>query len=138
MKNIPDWFYRVSAKALILNDEKKFLLVREEKWWELSWWWLEYWENPQECIKRELMEEMWINVKYVKDTPSYFITVQKPNWIRISNIIYETEIDINDIQNFKPSNECLEARFFNREEAENENLFHNVKEFIKQFDPLSH
>ena len=132
MEQIPNWFYRISAKALILDENKNFLLVREEKWWELPWWWLEYWESPQEWIKRELMEEMWINVKSVKDTPSYFVTLQKSNWVRIGNIIYEVQVDANKIFNFKASDECLEVRFFDIDEAKNEKLFPNVKEFIKE------
>ena len=138
MEQIPNWFYRISAKALILNEDKKFLLVREEKWRELPWGWLEYWETPQECIKRELMEEMWINVKNVKDMPSYFITVQKSNWVRIANIIYETRIDVDGIQNFKSSDECLEVRFFDVNKAQNEKLFPNVMEFLKHFNPSDH
>ena len=138
MDNIPNWFYRVSAKALILNDEKKFLLVREERWWELPWWWLEYWETPQECIKRELVEEMWINVIDVKVNPSYFITVKKDNWVWIANAIYEAQINIDELSNFKPSDECLEARFFDINETQNEKLFPNVREFLKWFNPLNH
>ncbi len=38
MSEIPNWFYRTSIKALILDENKKFLLTREEKWWELPWW----------------------------------------------------------------------------------------------------
>lgn len=138
MDNIPNWFYRVSAKALILNDEKKFLLVREERWWELPWWWLEYWETPQECIKRELVEEMWINVIDVKVNPSYFITVKKDNWVWIANAIYEAQINIDELSNFKPSDEYLEARFFDINETQNEKLFPNVREFLKWFNPLNH
>ena len=81
---------------------------------------------------------MWINVIGVKDEPSYFVTVQKPNWVRIGNIIYEAQININEIYNFKPSDECLEVRFFNIDEAQNEKLFPNVMEFIKHFNPLNH
>lgn len=138
MDQIPNWFYRISAKALILNEDKKFLLVREEKWWELPWWWLEYLETPQEWVKRELHEEMWINVVSVKESPSYFITIKKDNWVWIANVIYETQVDIDEIFNFKPSNECLEVRFFDVNEAQNEKLFPNVREFIKYFNPLNH
>ena len=138
MEQIPNWFYRVSAKALILDENKKFLLVREEKWWELPWWWLEYWETPQEWIKRELYEEMGINVISIKDSPSYFITTKKDNWVWIANIIYETKVNVDEIFNFKPSDECLEVRFFNIDEAKNEKLFPNVMEFIKHFNPLNH
>ena len=133
MSEIPNWFYRTSIKALILDENKKFLLTREEKWWELPWWWLEYWETPQECIKRELNEEVWINVIWVNENPSYFITAQKANWIWISNVIYETQINMDEIKNFKPSDECLEIKFFNKEEAKKEKLFPNVEKFIEQY-----
>ena len=133
MSTIPNWFYRLSAKALILDQNKKFLLIREEKWWDLPWWWLEYWETPQEWIKREILEEMWINVKYIEENPSYFITVKKENWIWIANVIYKTEIDMNSIDDFKISNECLEVRFFDVDETKNEKLLPNVSEFIKHF-----
>jgi len=138
MENIPNWFYRTSAKALILNEEKKFLLAREEKWWELPWWGLEYWENPQDWIKRELAEEMGITVKNVSETPSYFLTTQKKNGVRIANIIYETSVDLNDLLKFKPSDECLEVKFFDIEQAKKEELFPNVQEFIKIFNPNNH
>ena len=138
MEQIPNWFYRTSAKALILNEEKKFLLAREEKWWELPWWGLEYWENPQDWIKRELAEEMGITVKNVSETPSYFLTTQKKNGVRIANIIYETSVDLNDLLKFKPSDECLEVKFFDIEQAKKEELFPNVQKFIKIFNPNNH
>ena len=138
MEQIPNWFYRISTKALILDENRKFLLVREEKWWELPWWWLEYWENPQEWIKRELYEEMWINVVSVEENPSYFITAQKDNWVWIANVIYKTQVNIDEIHNFKPSDECLEVRFFDVNDAQNENLFPNVREFIKHYNSLNH
>ena len=138
MEQIPNLFYRISAKALILNQDKKFLLVREEKWWDLPWWWLEYWESPQERIKRELYEEMWINIISVKDNPSYFITAQKDNWVWIANVIYETQVNVDEIFDFKPSDECLEVKFFDIAEAQHENLFPNVKNFIKHFNKLIH
>ena len=138
MEQIPNWFYRVSVKALILDENKRFLLVMEEKWWELPWWWLEYWETPQEWIKRELYEEMWINVISVKDNPSYFITTKKDNWVWIANIIYGVQVDVNEIANFKPSDECLDVKFFDINEAQNEKLFPNVREFIRYFNPLNH
>ena len=138
MNQVPNWFYRVSLKALILNEDKQFLLIREEKWWELPWWWLEYWENPQECIKRELFEEMWVSVLSIEENPSYFITAKKDNWIWIANAVYKTQIDIDKINNFKVSDECQDVKFFNAEEAENEILFPNVREFIKYFNPSNH
>ena len=133
MEQIPNWFYRTSAKALILDKDKRFLLIKEERWWELPWWWLEYWESPQECIKRELLEEMGVNAQEVKEQPSYFLTAKKPNWVWISNIIYETKVDLDEIMKFTPTEECQDVKFFNTEEAKKETLFPNVEEFIKVY-----
>jgi ADP-ribose pyrophosphatase YjhB (NUDIX family) len=139
MEQIPNCFYRISAKALILDNQKKFLLVKEDNGLrELPWWWLDFWENPQEWISRELLEEMWINIKSVSQIPSYFITSTNLRGVWISNIIYETQVDTNDIYNFKPSEECLEVRFFTVAEAEKEQLFPNVVEFIKQYNLATH
>ena len=84
------------------------------------------------------MEEMWINVIYIKNEPSYFITAKKDNWMWIANAIYEVQVNSDEILNFKPSDECLEVRFFDVNEAQNEKLFQNVREFIKYFNPLNH
>lgn len=139
MEQIPNCFYRISAKALILDDQKKFLLAKEDNGLrELPGGWLDFWENPQEWIKRELIEEMWIQAKWVSKKPSYFITCKNLKGVWISNIIYEVQVDMKDVFNFTPSGECQEVKFFTKEEAEKEEAFPNVKEFIKQFDPENH
>ena len=81
---------------------------------------------------------MRIQAKKVNEIPSYFLTTQKKNGVRIANVIYETKIDLNDLLNFKPSDECLEVKFFDVEEAKKEELFPNVEEFIKIFDTNNH
>jgi len=51
--------YRVSAKALIYNENKQFLLIQEKKGIrDFPGGGIEYGETPQEAIKRELSEEM--------------------------------------------------------------------------------
>ena len=81
---------------------------------------------------------MGITVTNVGETPSYFLTTQKKNGVRIANIIYETSVDLNDLLKFKPSDECLELKFFDIEQAKKEELFPNVQEFIKIFNPNNH
>jgi hypothetical protein len=49
--------------------------------------------------------------------------------------VYKVNIDLKEIFNFTPSEECQEIRFFTKEEAKKENVFPNVEEFLKQFDP---
>jgi 8-oxo-dGTP pyrophosphatase MutT (NUDIX family) len=58
--NIPDCFYRISIKALVLDKDGKFLLCREDDGrWEFPGGGYEYAEmTPQKCIVREIKEEM--------------------------------------------------------------------------------
>lgn len=129
-ENIPNCFYRVSIKALVLDEEGRFLLCREDNGkWELPGGGLDFWENPQEGITREIKEEMGLEVTSVADRPSYFFTwLEKWRWK--SNVIYKTTLQN---LNFTPSDECEEIWFFSTEEALKLDLFSNVVEFCKQY-----
>ncbi|MCR5412449.1 MAG: NUDIX hydrolase [Patescibacteria group bacterium] len=53
--------YRLSAKALVYNENKQFLLIKEVKGIrDFPGGGIEYGETPQEAIKRELSEELGI------------------------------------------------------------------------------
>jgi len=60
MTEIPNCFYRVSVKALILNETiDKFLISEKESGvWELPGGGLDWGASPQEDLPREIMEEM--------------------------------------------------------------------------------
>lgn len=77
---------------------------------------------------------MGVEAKKVENQPSYFLTTQNLKGTWIANIVYKTAIELESLKNFVPSEECLELKFFSKEEAEKEKLFPNVKEFIKLFD----
>lgn len=135
--NIPDHFYRISVKALILDDEKRFLLTLENKGlWELPGGGLNFGEKPQICLAREIKEEMGLEVLRVNECSSYFLTAphRSGRWW-ICNAIYETIVKNLD---FVPSDECVKLRFFTKEEALKENLFSNVAEFVKIYNPDNH
>ncbi len=129
-EQIPNCFYRISIKALILDEEKRFLLVKEDNGlWELPGGGLDFGENPQDGIKRELQEEMGLNITFVAEKPSYFLTIPNLKNVYIANVLYETKVE--DL-NFTPSEECVEIKFFTKEEAlQEKNLFPNVLEFAK-------
>ncbi len=134
---IPDNFYRISVKALILDNENKFLLTLEDKGlWELPGGGLDFGEDPRNCIIREIKEEMGLDVIWVNDNPSYFtISEHRDGRWWVGNIIYEVKVKNLD---FIPSEECIEVRFFSKEEAEKEKLFPNVSKFISLFNPDNH
>lgn len=135
---VPECFYRISIKALVLNETKdKFLICQEENgMWDLPGGGLDWETKPQEDLQREIQEEMGLNITKVADRPSYFVTemhVQKQLWK--ANVVYETELEH---LNFTPSEECVNIRFVNKDEVAGLETFPGVKEIAEQFKPENH
>ena len=136
MKDIPNTFYRISAKALILDDQKRFLLVREENGlWEIPGGGIDHGEHPIETIKREIIEEMGIEVLDVNPTIQYFVIAKALDNVWKSSVFYLTKLKNLE---FTPTEECKEIRFFTKEEAERVDTYPVVKAFLKEFDPARH
>lgn len=133
MINISDAWYRVSAKALIFNEQWQFLLCKESDGvWDLPGWWLDHGESPNECIIRELQEELWCEVTWIDKKPSYFITAHKPASVKkpwIANMCYHVVLKNLD---FIPSDECIEMRFFDLEAISTVPVMENVIAFVKE------
>src|SRR6056297_3298410 len=111
MHELPERFYRVSVKALILNEARdKFLICKEDNGkWELPGGGLEWDASPQEELPREIREEMGLEVTWMADQPCYFFTFAFERHIgRGANVIYETTVNNLD---FIPSDECVEIAF---------------------------
>lgn len=129
----PDCVYRTSVKALILDKDKRFLLIQEDNGlWELPGGGLDYGEKPHACLKREIMEEMGIEVASIQQQPCYFVTALNINGQWKSNVIYETTVKSLD---FTPTDECVAIRFFTIKEASQESLYPVVKEFLTVYEP---
>lgn len=138
MIEIPECFYRVSVKALILNETRdKFLICEEESGvWELPGGGLDWGATPQEDLPREISEEMGLKTISVADHPSYFITDQTINrkqWI--VNVVYEAKVENLD---FTPSDECVNIKFVNKEDIQDTNVFPTIKQLAEMFDPQNH
>jgi ADP-ribose pyrophosphatase YjhB (NUDIX family) len=138
MIEVPNGFYRLSLKGLILNETRdKFLIVQEDNGlWELPGGGLDWGENPQDGLRREIEEEMGLKVTWVSKTPSYLIVGQKKkDDIWISNVIFEVTVENLD---FTPSEECVAIRFVNSTEAKTLESFPNVQDLAEMFDPGNH
>ena len=139
MDAIPERFYRVSAKALILSEERdKFLIIKEETGdWELPGGGLEWGEQIHECLTREILEEMGLTTTEIAEHPSYFLSGQSRHQenLWIVNIVYETKVEHLD---FVPSNECIEIKFIDATDIEGLSLFPQVAELVQKFHPRNH
>lgn len=139
MSTIPNRFYRVSIKALILNEERdKFLIIQEDNGkWELPGGGLDWGEEVETCLKREIEEEMGITVTHISKSPSYFITWYKeqPSDIYAVNILYETRVEN---LNFRSSDECVAIRFVSVDEVAGLDTFPNILKLASVFKPENH
>lgn len=134
---LPNGYYRVSVKGLILNEtRKKFAIILEDNGlWELPGGGLNHGESPEECLKREIKEEMGLTVTEVSSYPSYFLVGKNIKGRWSVNIVFE--IKVKDL-NFTPSDECLEIKFVSPEELDSINVFRTVKELGMLFDNDKH
>jgi len=136
MQNLPDCFYRVSIKALVLNETRdKFLVCKEDNgYWELPGGGLDWGMTPQQDLPREIMEEMGLEVKAIADNPCYFLTGQQTTRpeIKIANVIYECELASLD---FTPSDECREIAFVDAEDIKTMQVFDGVAKLAEMFVP---
>ena len=134
--DLPQCFYRVSIKGLILDETRtKFLAIQEASGiWEIPGGGLDHGEAPKECLRREVKEEMGLEVTWIADAPSFFISCYKkstpmgPHWS--VNVLYEMKLAHLDIT---PTPECVAVRFVTSEEALALPAIENVHEFAKLF-----
>ncbi len=138
MIEVPNCFYRLSIKGLILNETKdKFLVVQEENGlWELPGGGLDWGENPQNGLRREIKEEMGLQVTAVAEYPSYLlITQKKQNHIWVANVTFD--VTVEDL-NFTPSDECVAIQFVTADEAKQLDSFPNVQVLAGMFRSENH
>lgn len=136
---LPDCFYRVSIKGLILNETRdKFLICRESSgYWETPGGGLEWDVSYREDLAREIKEEMGVATTWVADRPSYFLTGRQTlnNNIPIVNVFFECTVkDLNII----PTDECLEIKFVDQADLTDIQTFPEVKKLAELFKPENH
>lgn len=134
---IPNCFYRVGCKALILDASRtKFAAVLEDNGlWELPGGGLDHGESFAACLARELREEMGLAATRIAVEPSYFLLGRnmKNHWTL--NLVFEVEVEHLD---FTPSEECRELRFVDAADLAGMPAFRTVTELAAQFDPARH
>lgn len=133
----PNTFYRTSIKALVFDEKKNILLTKEDGSlkWDFPGGGMDWGETPQTCLAREIEEEMGIKTTWISEHPSYFVPHQSDQGIWFTFAMYETKLEHI---NFKPSDECIDARFFSHEEALKEDIFSSVRKILELYDPEKH
>jgi 8-oxo-dGTP pyrophosphatase MutT (NUDIX family) len=134
---LPSTYYRVSCKALILDETRtKFAVVLEDTgFWDLPGGGIDHGESPSECLKREIKEEVGLIVTEVNLLPSYFLVGKNTKNRWSVNVVFE--VKVKDF-NFILSSECRDFKFISLNEVDSINTFRTVKELAAQFDSKKH
>ncbi len=124
---------------MILNETRdKFLIAKEANGtWELPGGSFEWGTTPSDDLKREIREEMGLEVISVARTPSYFLygeTIFDPK-IWIAQVVFEAKLASLD---FTPSDECTEVRFVDKDDLKDIKAFPQVVDLGNLFDPKNH
>ena len=140
--HFPNSFYRVTVKGLYVKDGKA-LLVKDETGrsdtdpspeWELPGGGMDFGESFEQALRREVKEEMGVDVAWVDEKPTYVWTTKHGSgrgmeWYWVLTVTLRFEPASLD---FVRSRECAELRFFSKED-----LLANVAHFGTQIVPLA-
>jgi len=112
----PSTIYRVVAKALITDENNKVLVVKESQdFWSLPGGGLEHGETPQECIVREVEEEIGlldVTVGEIAYSTSVYLD-QRDYWMNW--IVYRASVTSTD---FVLGDGVTDAKFIDISEIE--------------------
>ena len=125
-------FYRVSAKAVITNTNNEFLFAQEsDDTLDFLGGGIDFGENPQEAIIREIQEEVGLKATLLTDNPVAISTAKNTNGVWIMNIFYR--VSLTDF-NFTASNECTDLLFLSKKKALTYNIQPAIIAFIKEYN----
>ena len=112
----PSTIYRVVAKALITNEDGKILVVKENQdFWSLPGGGLEHGESAQDCLKREIREEIGVdNVEIGEIAYSTNVYLDKRD-IWMTWIVYKAKINSS---NFVFGDGVTDAKYIDIKEIE--------------------
>lgn len=112
---IPPSFFRVSIKLLVRNHENKALLVKDHlQTWCLPGGGWDYGETFDQCIRREIGEELGVGIKSYNPQPVGFWDGKSSKGdYRSLKIVLAGELDSTD---FIVTDEAVEVGYFSYEQ----------------------
>lgn len=134
--HFPNAFYRVSIRALVRGGST-FLMGKRGNTWETFGGGLDFGEDIQEGLKRELTEEVGFKVISVADQPCLVLphivhNSRGMDWFYNFPVYYETVIEPDS---FDPAREYSEVRWCSIDEIQTLRLFEGeegIKEGFKK------
>jgi len=127
---MPSKKYNVSVKAVLLIEGKIVLLKNERDEWELPGGKLDDGEQPQDCVIREIYEELSIEAVFLRMLDSWVYTIFKGVEVLILTYAYQSNAKISDVIY---SSEHKELGFFGLKEITGLNMPQGYKDSISRY-----
>ena len=118
--------FPVSVKAIIIDDNRVLCLKNEREEWDLPGGKIDFNEDIEECLKREVKEEVNLEIKnlnILKPLNLKFNDVSVLVLVYLADVICESPVNI--------SYEHSEYNFFSESELKNLNIPQDYKDLIK-------
>ncbi len=129
-------FVYVGVPVIIKNSKGEILLGLRGNLptyphtWGLPGGMADYGESVEDTVKREIKEELGVNVKIVKRAKNFYENIPKQRPASHSvDLVYYAKIMDNEIP--KPKDETLEVKWFKPSEIRNMELAYSHKEILK-------
>lgn len=118
--------FPVSVKAIIIDNNRLLCLKNEREEWDLPGGKIDFNEDIEECLKREVKEEVNLEIKN--------LNILKPLNLKFNDVPVLVLVYLADISCESPINvsyEHSEYNFFSKAEINNLNIPQNYKDLIE-------
>ena len=122
--NLSDKF-PVSIKAIIIDDQKVLCLKNERNEWDFPGGKVNFKEDIEKCLRREVKEEVNLEIKNLKILKPFNL---KFNDVRVFVVVYSANILCNSPISI--SHEHSEYNFFSKKQIKNLNMPQDFKKLI--------
>jgi 8-oxo-dGTP diphosphatase len=108
--NLPSPFYRVTSRAIILQDNRLVVVKDDSGYWQMPGGGWEHEESFEDCLRREVMEELGVGIKAISaDTFMYRVHDQRGYLsLRIACFVTPESYD------FVPGDDMVEVRLLSK------------------------
>lgn len=113
LRNLQSPFYRVAVKALIFDEQKRLLVViNKDHEAELPGGGWEHDESLEECIRREVVEELNAELATISPVQFVFPGESDQGW-RVLRVVVRAQLAGDT---FAPGDDMIDARFVTKDE----------------------
>ena len=117
--------FPVSVKAIIIDDNRVLCLKNERDEWDIPGGKIDFNEDIEECLKREVKEETNLDIKNLKILKPFSL---KFNDVPVFIVVYSAEISCDS--SIFVSYEHSEYNFFSKSEIKDLNIHQDFKNLI--------